>query len=298
MAGEDPMCWEVKRERKEEYEYRRDSQESSSFFQETLENKHCKTNWFEGNDGNLGSSHHVDHFGGAVAPALIGFEDNVDELCTNTSCLDCPAEAVGPKCITAGYNIFSLSGKHVPYNMCRTLEWAVCAAQGFLPGQKGKSIKFATAPNTLDPTGASGRGLGQCCGSVPADERLTEGNYAYTPDDKVFMEVCLLSELCSNSDDMFELPVGAPFECDFNAVAFRELQELLLEGEEQPSEPEQCDDPKVCFDLTWFPNGRMRSCNDCYRIHQGQDGDCSVLPGCNNFHCAFCTNYEKEPLGV
>ena len=41
----------------------------------------------------------------------------------------------------------------VPYNLCRNLEWQVCAAKGKLPGQGGRGIRFAIEPGRLDTDG-------------------------------------------------------------------------------------------------------------------------------------------------
>ena len=48
--------------------------------------------------------------------------------------------------------------------------------------------------------------------------------------DIFFLEVCTLSEVCHNSDELFELEdAKGHFECDFSLAKFRQLQQLLLE---------------------------------------------------------------------
>ena len=74
------------------------------------------------------------------------------------------------KCAAASFNILTLNGGLYPYNICRNLEWQLCAAQGKLLNQHGVT-KFAQPPNTLDPSGqTSGRPLGKCNGHVPDDD--------------------------------------------------------------------------------------------------------------------------------
>ena len=61
------------------------------------------------------------------------------------------------RCVRANVNILSLYGDRLPYNICRNLEWQMCAAQGKLPGQgtnldgtRDRTIKFAKAPRELE----------------------------------------------------------------------------------------------------------------------------------------------------
>jgi|EP00966_Prymnesium_polylepis_P219264 hypothetical protein len=70
-------------------------------------------------------------------------------------------------CVNANHNILSLYGERVPYNLCRNLEWMVCATQGKLPGQGGKTLRFAHVPSALKVMG--GKPLGQCGGWRPPD---------------------------------------------------------------------------------------------------------------------------------
>lgn len=185
-------------------------QSSDTFFNETLEGRHCDTNWYLGNPGALGSV-----FGGpnfaearqratrqctnaqnarsmftqctqmcrtlplsatapmhpyaplaaplqwqAHAPALLGFDESIDEYCSQHVRPDDPNRpwrvptfsglgAHAERCVRADVNILSLYGERLPYNICRNLEWQTCAAQGKLPGQGDHTIKFAKAPREL-----------------------------------------------------------------------------------------------------------------------------------------------------
>ena len=76
-------------------------------------------------------------------------------------------------------------------NICRNLEWMVCAAQGKVPGQgDDRVIRFAKAPNTLELSG-----LGQCRGWVPED-RPAGFVFGYATADIFYLEACLFSQMC------------------------------------------------------------------------------------------------------
>ena len=107
--------------------------------------------------------------------------------------------------MNANLNILSLYGDRVPYNICRNLEWQVCAAKGQLPGQGGHDIIFARSPNSLDPSSRE-KPLGQCRGWRPggAGNCMRDG---YATDDIFFLEVCLFNQICSNGHELFQLNV-------------------------------------------------------------------------------------------
>ena len=59
--------------------------------------------------------------------------------------------------------------------LCSVAEWQACAARGRLPGQRTPTLRFATSPLDLDPTGMeSGKPLGKCRGWLPP-QRPSEG---------------------------------------------------------------------------------------------------------------------------
>ena len=45
--------------------------------------------------------------------------------------------------------------------------------------------------------------------------------------DVYFVELCVLSHVCANRDEIFELGVGQIFVCDFEEDAFLGLKDLL-----------------------------------------------------------------------
>ena len=130
---------------------------SSTFFDETLQGRHCDSNWYQGNAGTLGTV--GPDFSKAHAPALLGFDESIDEYCGQhlDGNQDRNIRGHATRCVAANLNILSLYGDRLPYNICRNLEWQMCAAQGKLPGQgtnldgtRDRTIKFAKAPRELE----------------------------------------------------------------------------------------------------------------------------------------------------
>lgn len=197
-------------------------QNVDTFFQSTHAGQYCRTNWYEGNWGALGWENHIQHFK-KDAPALLGFDEDIDWFCQRhdgCSHAEC--------CVQTNNNILSLYGDRMPYNICRNLEWQVCAAKGMLPGQRTPTIRFARAPRTLAPDGSTGKPLGKCHGWVPPD-RPTGGLYGYATDDIFYLEVCLYNQICSNGDELFRLDPGDAFVCAYSADRFLELEQILLQ---------------------------------------------------------------------
>ena len=139
-------------------------------------------------------------------------------------------------CVAANINVLSLLGSRIEFNLCRTLEWQVCGAQGVLPGQFGEKIVFATAPKSLDIWGR--KSLGACGGWVPDGIRAKPHEYA--SHDVFFLETCLLHQICINGDELFELDAGQPFACNFSQPRFEELQQILVEPAEGGEPLRQC----------------------------------------------------------
>ena len=104
------------------FEWQRDSpgtwQSAQAYFMDTLLGKHCQTNWYEGNGGDLGRQDHFPTFEGP-APALLGFDEAIDHYCHAAGGHGGHARA----CISASLNILSLYGTRLPYNICRNFEW-------------------------------------------------------------------------------------------------------------------------------------------------------------------------------
>ena len=142
------------------------------------------------------------------------------------------------QCTRANLNILNLISGEVPYNICRNLEWQVCAANGKLPGQGGRTIQFSFAPKYMDGN-AQNHNLGHCGGWHPK-QLPTGGFFGFTNDDIYFMEVCLFNSICTNTDDLFRLGPGEDFVCDFSPTGFEELQTLLLTPSKTPLPSLRC----------------------------------------------------------
>ena len=296
MENGRPACWDVQREG-----WERHRQASGRFFDAVDSGSICKTNWYEGNGGRLGmvggGPAFPRHPGGTRStPALLGFDETIDQHCTE----HLPHHgAQGPwghaeRCVAANRNILSLYGNRVPYNICRNLEWQVCAAQGKLPYQGGQTIMFAIPPGSLEPSGATGKPLGKCKGWVPGN-RPEGGIYGYATDDIFYLEVCLLNAICRNGDSLFHLRAGEEFVCDYSSDKFRDLQRTLLTPPAPaPPNAARCTHATLTTKKkeekveALGPDG-LPTCATCWKA-SGGPGDCSMLEGCTNARCNFCTN--------
>lgn len=120
-------------------------------------------------------------------------------------------------------NILSLYGNEIPYNICRNMEWQVCAAKGDLPGQGGKTIRFAYAPKDLEIHGGP-HPLGSCTGYHPA------GCYdkGYASSDIFYMESCVYSMICKNRDEFWALSNGQDWQCKMDWDGYQQLRDLIL----------------------------------------------------------------------
>lgn len=133
------------------------------------------------------------------------------------------------RCWQQGHNLLNIVSGKVRYNLCRNLEWQVCAAKGLLPGQGGApAVRFSTAPRDLELDGTrTQHPLGKCSGWHPTPAPIG-GVYGYTNDDIFYLEVCIFNQICSNGGDLFRLAKGQLFRCHFSPARFAELQEVLL----------------------------------------------------------------------
>lgn len=220
-SGE-PNCWDARRDAT------RARQDASTYFAETWSGTHCGSNWYEGNPGQLGESRHVPTFN-ADAPALLGFDETIDEYCAAQPKRNGHPEGGhwhASQCIASNLNILSLYGDRVPYNLCRNLEWQLCGAAGKLPGQREANLVFSKAPKDLDPRPSSSKPFGQCRGwREPAQGDCSLG---YATDDIFFLEACVFNQICSNNDELWTLEAGVLWQCRLNATRFEALQAMLV----------------------------------------------------------------------
>jgi len=213
---EGDACWNIDRHGKVR-------QKGRTFFDAVDQGLYCDSNWYEGSgygpwdlpDGGSSES-------SSNAPALLGFDEDIDAFCWQVDCGDHAA-----CCLKRGVNILALFGDEIPYNLCRNLEWQVCAARGLLPGQQSSTLVFAHEPRALFPDGTvNDKPLGQCQGYAPYPPP-TGGVYGYRTDDIFFLEVCMFHHLCKNGDELFNLKVGEHFECDYDRTALYYLERML-----------------------------------------------------------------------
>ena len=77
MGGGRAACWDRVRDDPSV------AQPASDFFDGARTGRHCYSNWYEGNPfiGSNGHADHVPRFPGPAAPALLGFDDSISEVC-------------------------------------------------------------------------------------------------------------------------------------------------------------------------------------------------------------------------
>jgi hypothetical protein len=214
-----PHCWD---------------QQRAEYFDSLLTTEQCEVNWLE---GAMGGEHDRPQFNAPEAPALFGFDNTIWDYCTQVSPQasmenDDWNKELARRCVAANLNILRILvfcpncfGSRVGWNLCRNLEFVVCSARGLLPGQgASRSIKFALAPQGLDIRDMEnpGRLRGQWWQEPHAVH--------YAVSDVYFAEVCILSELCRNSEEIFHVGRGERFVCDFQEGRYRALVQALMNG--------------------------------------------------------------------
>ena len=103
-----PPCWGVERvaqKRGSTYSPPQ-KQPAARYFREALTGAHCSTNWYEGNFGDLGQADRIPKFTSGRAPALLGFDESIDEHCT--AALGVKGLGHADACVRANLNILSL----------------------------------------------------------------------------------------------------------------------------------------------------------------------------------------------
>eukprot|EP00966_Prymnesium_polylepis_P238654 5519330-Prymnesium_polylepis.3 len=71
-------CWAVARTVRQ-----KEPQPAATYFDEVLSGAHCGSNWYEGNPGALGRQDAQPAFSGPLAPALLGFDESIDDFCAH-----------------------------------------------------------------------------------------------------------------------------------------------------------------------------------------------------------------------
>jgi len=204
---------------------------AQNYFQEAWRGTHCQSNWYEGNPGGtLGAMGQPPTFT-ADAVALLGFDETIDKYCgqhrkTNPDAKNFGGYAHARNCVMANLNILSLYGTRVPYNICRNLEWQVCAARGKLPGQASPTIIFSHEPSQLDPRGQ--QPFGKCRGFREEGVGPCNNDQGYATVDIYFLEICIYNQICKNSKSLFKVKEGQRWQCQLDEGRFNELQAMLI----------------------------------------------------------------------
>ena len=103
----------------------------------------------------------------------------------------------GGACGQAGFNILRIDN----WSMCRNVEWMMCVinGKGSYGGGGTGEIVFTYAPNNLWMDDFNSR------------------PWSYIEDDIYYLEICVLNEMCSNYEELWEIGVGESFFCKFDS---------------------------------------------------------------------------------
>jgi hypothetical protein len=192
------------------------------------------------------------------APALLGLDPMILQFCRNlthdsrpvpdvndpfwktwkAAGMPAPEKALGSMntlehnlldaCGAANRNILRVSAMaqaKTSWDMCANVEWVVCAAKGKLPNQ-GKTMQFAVPPGSIDgnmlPTYREYR------------SNIMRWSAHYEIDILAWTyfsnEICFLSELCDNADELWTLKRGEPWVCKHSAAGEERLRSSLQDA--------------------------------------------------------------------
>jgi hypothetical protein len=190
----------------------------SKFFEDALAGERCEINWLAGAYGDETDRPFKD-----PAPALLGFDWTMWEYCSKAAGIndlsDFTHEELARRCVRSNNNILRLfKGK---WNMCRNFEWQMCAVTGKLPGQDGRTFRFATPPKDLTIKEWQHPTSWPCQG-----DSCPEGRYAVG--DVYFAELAVLRKICKNADQLFKVGIGERMTCDLNEDNYRRLAARLM----------------------------------------------------------------------
>jgi hypothetical protein len=175
----------------------------------------CARNWYQGNRGC--ADQRVVPAYSQTAPAMIGTHQSVSRRCSNRRGV--PAMPPYPRhsgdskrqCIVNHINALALFGSKPRYDMCRNLEWIVCAAKGSLPGQEGSGILTDPPPQHV---GVDSLFAVERDGSVPTWFGFNHPHH---------LEICMLSALCANGAELFRQTTRRQFRCEWIPGALKKL---------------------------------------------------------------------------
>ncbi len=193
---------------------------SRRFFDDVFRKTQCNINWY---DGALPGNQRPRF--SSRAPALLGFDETIAQFCHEKlarplagwpHCPPCDRD-IAESCVKANQNVLRLLNplRGHKWNMCQNLQWMTCAVQGALPGQQGNTMMhFATAPKTLRiEEWGSQNGF--------------KGWNSYRIKDVFYAEVCILSQICRNGAQLFQIERGEAFYCDLDRRRVDEMRDFL-----------------------------------------------------------------------
>jgi len=150
-------------------------------------------------------------------PESIGCKDGGSVSLLESNLLDA--------CTRANRNILRVSALHQKkqsWDMCQNTEWVICAARGELPNQGG-TIHFAVPPSRIDPAEQD------AFRAYRSNILRWSAHYEIDTISWTFYEVelCILTLLCDNHEQMWALERGQPFKCKVGADGKKRLREAF-----------------------------------------------------------------------
>jgi len=127
------------------------------------------------------------------APTVFGFSETMAAYCHDMAGRRGGGGDPGHACRNAHINILRIGS----WTMCRNTEWMMCVLQRKVGSAQGE-IVFSLAP-----------------GGLEMDVFMMDPDN-FAENDVYFLEVCILSEVCSNNQELFAADVGALFVCKFD----------------------------------------------------------------------------------
>ena len=217
-SNDDRACFDVQRD---DWDVVVDPQ---IYFDEVERGANCESvDWY------AGSSYTDNHgyVGDDEAFALLGFDRQIEEYCYALAGDRGPEE-----CDRASAHVLQLMSPRT-WNICRNVEWQICAAKGLLSHQqRAGKIRFAFQPNDLFLSGRHESHQFGVCGGLHADNCDSDDDPGFGNDDVFFLEVCVYSQVCRNGAELFRLDDYEEFVCDFSNSSWHTMRDLLLEGPE------------------------------------------------------------------
>ena len=122
--------------------------------------------------------------------------------------------------VRANLNILSLYRTRVLYNICRNLEWQVCAALGKLPGSAGAEHHLQQGAEQPGPLNHLSYSASAEAGESRA-RRATAYAPATPPTTSTSSRFASSTKICSNGEELFRLRQGETWHCQLGCSGLR-----------------------------------------------------------------------------